>query len=45
MADVYEKAIVTNSVSKTYSTPAARVGWVVADEEVLTTFALTATTP
>ena len=34
MADVYEKAIVTNSVSKTYSTPAARVGWVVADEEV-----------
>lgn len=34
MADVYERAIVTNSVSKTYSTPAARVGWVVADEEV-----------
>lgn len=34
MTDVYEKAIVTNSVSKTYSTPAARVGWVVADEEV-----------
>lgn len=34
MADVYEKAIVTNSVSKTYSTPAARVGWVVTDEEV-----------
>lgn len=34
MVDVYEKAIVTNSVSKTYSTPAARVGWVVADEEV-----------
>ena len=34
MADVYENAIVTNSVSKTYSTPAARVGWVVADEEI-----------
>ena len=34
MVDVYDKAIVTNSVSKTYSTPAARVGWVVADEEV-----------
>ena len=34
MVDMYEKAIVTNSVSKTYSTPAARVGWVVADEEV-----------
>ena len=26
MADVYERAIVTNSVSKTYSTPAARGG-------------------
>ena len=34
MVDVYEKAIVTNSLSKTYSTPAARVGWVVVDEEV-----------
>ena len=34
MADVYDKAIVTNSVSKTYSTPAARVGWVVADDEI-----------
>ena len=34
MVDVYERAIVTNSLSKTYSTPAARVGWVVADEEV-----------
>lgn len=34
MVDIYDKAIVTNSVSKTYSTPAARVGWVVADDEV-----------
>lgn len=34
MADVCERAIVTNSVSKTYSTPAARVGWVVAPREV-----------
>lgn len=34
MVDVYERAIVTNSLSKTYSTPAARVGWVVADEEL-----------
>lgn len=34
MADVYEKAIITNSVSKTYSTPGARIGWVVADEDV-----------
>ena len=34
MVDVYERAIVTNSLSKTYSTPAARVGWVLADKEV-----------
>ena len=34
MLDVYDKAIVTNSISKTYSTPGARIGWVVADEEV-----------
>lgn len=34
MLDAYERAIVTNSVSKTYSLPAARIGWVVADDEV-----------
>lgn len=34
MVDIYDKAIVTNSVSKTYSTPAARAGWVIADDEV-----------
>lgn len=34
MADVYDRAIVTNSVSKTYSVPAARCGWVIADDEV-----------
>lgn len=34
MADVYDRAIVTNSVSKTYSMPAARTGWVVADRAV-----------
>jgi aspartate/methionine/tyrosine aminotransferase len=34
MLDVYEKAIVTNSVSKTYSVPAARIGWVIAPDEV-----------
>lgn len=34
MADVYERAIVTNSVSKTYSVPAARCGWVIADDDV-----------
>jgi aspartate/methionine/tyrosine aminotransferase len=34
MADAYERAIVTNSVSKTYSLPGARIGWTVSDLEV-----------
>lgn len=34
MVDVYDRAIVTNSVSKTYSVPAARCGWVIANDEV-----------
>ena len=34
MVDVYDRAIVTNSVSKTYSVPAARCGWVIADDDV-----------
>ncbi len=34
MIDVYDKAIVTNSISKTYSVPGARIGWVVAPDEV-----------
>lgn len=34
LTDVYDRAIVTNSVSKTYSVPAARCGWVIADDEV-----------
>lgn len=34
MIDVYDRAIVTNSVSKTYSVPAARCGWVIADDEI-----------
>lgn len=34
MTDVYDRAIVTNSVSKTYSVLAARCGWVIADDEV-----------
>ena len=34
MTDVYDRAIVTNSVSKTYSVPAARCGWVIADDVV-----------
>ena len=29
MADVYDKAIVTNSLSKTYSVPGIRIGWVI----------------
>lgn len=27
MADLYDKAVVTNSISKTYSVPGARIGW------------------
>lgn len=34
MADAYDRAIVTNSVSKTFSAPAARTGWVIANREV-----------
>lgn len=34
IVDVYDRAIVTNSVSKTYSVPAARCGWVIANDEV-----------
>lgn len=34
LADVYERGIVTNSVSKTYSTPGARIGWVIADDQI-----------
>ena len=34
MADIYDRAIVTDSVSKTYSVPGARIGWVIADDEV-----------
>lgn len=45
MADVYERAIVTNSVSKTYSTPAARVAGLWQTKRYLTAFARTATTP
>ncbi|MCI1665265.1 MAG: aminotransferase [Atopobiaceae bacterium] len=32
MADVYEKSVVTNSISKTYSVPGARIGWTVSDK-------------
>ena len=32
--DVYDRGIVTNSISKTYSLPAARIGWVIANDEI-----------
>lgn len=38
LIDLYEKAIVTNSLSKTFSVPGARVGWVVASEEICEVF-------
>ncbi|HIU23729.1 MAG TPA: aminotransferase [Candidatus Coprovicinus avistercoris] len=34
VVDVYDRGIVTNSVSKTYSLPAARIGWVIANDEI-----------
>lgn len=34
MADVYDKTIVTNSISKTYSVPGARIGWTISNNEV-----------
>lgn len=34
MADVYERAVVTNSLSKSFSVPGLRVGWTVAPAEV-----------
>lgn len=38
MADVYEKAIVVNSLSKTYSMPGIRVGWAVSSPEIADVF-------
>ena len=35
IADIYEKGISTNSVSKTYSVPGVRVGWVASNLEVI----------
>ncbi len=34
VADLYDKGVVTNSISKTYSVPAARIGWTVSNKEV-----------
>lgn len=38
MIDLYEKAVVTNSVSKTYSVPGARIGWSVSSKELADKF-------
>ncbi len=38
MADVYDKAIVTNSLSKTYSVPGVRIGWTVSNHELADRF-------
>lgn len=38
MADVYDKAIVTNSLSKTYSAPGLRIGWTVSNKELADRF-------
>ncbi|MGI6045517.1 MAG: aminotransferase [Eggerthellaceae bacterium] len=34
IVDIYDKAVATNSISKRYSVPAARVGWTVSNEEL-----------
>lgn len=34
IVDLYEKGISTNSLSKTYSVPGVRVGWVVSNDEI-----------
>lgn len=38
MADLYERAVVTNSLSKTYSVPGARIGWTVSNKELADRF-------
>ncbi|CAK7034827.1 MAG: Capreomycidine synthase [Paraeggerthella hongkongensis] len=35
MADLYDKAVVSNSLSKTYSVPGARIGWIVSNDTEL----------
>lgn len=35
IVDLYERGISTNSLSKTYSVPGVRVGWIVANEEII----------
>lgn len=38
IVDLYEKGISTNSLSKTYSVPGVRVGWIVANDELTDIF-------
>lgn len=38
MADLYDRAVVSNSLSKTYSVPGARIGWTVSNKEVADRF-------
>lgn len=38
MADLYDRAVVTNSLSKTYSVPGARIGWTVSNKELADRF-------
>lgn len=35
IVDLYEKGITTNSLSKTYSVPGIRIGWVAANQEII----------
>ncbi|MEG0071092.1 MAG: aminotransferase [Raoultibacter sp.] len=38
MADLYDKAVVSNSLSKTYSVPGVRIGWTASNKEVADRF-------
>lgn len=38
MVDLYDKAVVSNSLSKTYSVPGVRIGWTVSNKEVADRF-------
>lgn len=40
IVDLYDKGIATNSISKTYSTPGARVGWIASNAELAERFRL-----
>ena len=38
IADIYERGVATNSLSKTYSVPGARIGWTVSNKELADRF-------